>query len=202
MNKLINKKGFTLIELLIVVAIIGVLASIVVVTLTGQGSKASDAALKSNLRSVATAVSNEAASNPSGFSQSKVCTLSSVQGIMDTVFEGANGVANDTRDGASRGTPPVATKIYVAPFDADNADDSNTPIGAGDAPVSGDEIRYGCASDKDGWAVWGKLAEGKVFCLDSHGYAGTAKLASSKLPAVFGDIDIAKCDDGADGVGQ
>ena len=45
-------KGFTLIELLVVVAIIGVLTSIVLVSLTNSKNKGADAAVKSNLNTI------------------------------------------------------------------------------------------------------------------------------------------------------
>ncbi|MEA3292887.1 MAG: prepilin-type N-terminal cleavage/methylation domain-containing protein, partial [Patescibacteria group bacterium] len=54
MIKRLNKKGFTLIELLIVIAIIGILAAIVLVSMTGVKDKAHNTAIKAEIDQVRT----------------------------------------------------------------------------------------------------------------------------------------------------
>ena len=65
-----NKKGFTLIELLIVVVIIGILAAIAIPKFTNTKEKAYIAAMKSDLRNLATYQESYAADNAGVYSGS------------------------------------------------------------------------------------------------------------------------------------
>lgn len=51
---LVGRKGFTLIELLVVIAIIGILAALIISSLTGARLRAADTQQKNNLRTLST----------------------------------------------------------------------------------------------------------------------------------------------------
>lgn len=69
-----TKKGFTLIELLIVIAIIGVLASIVLVSMGGARAKARDAVRAADMRQIASAMELFYGDNDAYVSQAGVPT--------------------------------------------------------------------------------------------------------------------------------
>lgn len=70
-----TKRGFTLIELLVVVAIIGILAVVVIVSLNGARAKARDARVKSDIRNLMSAVELYKNDDASGNAPSALASL-------------------------------------------------------------------------------------------------------------------------------
>lgn len=62
-----NKKGFTLIELLVVIAIIGVLSSVVLLSVNTARGKGANAAIKSNLNGIRSQAEVYYDSSPNGY---------------------------------------------------------------------------------------------------------------------------------------
>src|SRR5471032_475511 len=79
--KMSNKKGFTLIELLIVVVIIGILAAIAIPKFANTKDKAYVAAMKSDLRNMATYEEQYAADNGGAYFGGTATMLAPLQGF-------------------------------------------------------------------------------------------------------------------------
>src|SRR5260370_30560557 len=79
-----NKKGFTLIELLIVVVIIGILAAIAIPKFANTKDKAYVAAMKSDLRNLATYEEQYAADNNAAYFAGTATTAAPLHGITPT----------------------------------------------------------------------------------------------------------------------
>ena len=93
LNKKDGDKGFTLIELLVVVIIIGILAAIAIPVFLNQRKSAVDASMKSDLRTVATAMETYLTSNnkyPAAASDISEVKLSAGNKI-DVVVDNAGG---------------------------------------------------------------------------------------------------------------
>ena len=76
-----NKKGFTLIELLIVVVIIGILAAIAIPKFANTKDKAYVAAMKSDLRNMATYEEQYAADNGGAYFGGTATSAAPLQGF-------------------------------------------------------------------------------------------------------------------------
>jgi type IV pilus assembly protein PilA len=76
-----NRKGFTLIELLIVVVIIGILAAIAIPKFANTKDKAYVAAMKSDLRNLATYEEQYAADNNGAYFSGTATTVAPLQGF-------------------------------------------------------------------------------------------------------------------------
>ncbi len=76
-----NKKGFTLIELLIVVVIIGILAAIAIPKFANTKDKAYVAAMKSDLRNMATYEEQYAADNNGAYFGGTATSAAPLQGF-------------------------------------------------------------------------------------------------------------------------
>src|SRR3954471_2006776 len=107
-----NKKGFTLIELLIVVVIIGILAAIAIPKFANTKDKAYVAAMKSDLRNLATYEEQYAADNNGAYFDGTATMASPLQGftpsqnvtITATIVAGPPQTAPTA--GRSSGAPP------------------------------------------------------------------------------------------------
>ena len=191
-----NKKGFTLVELLIVVAIIGILSSVVVITLIGQTDKASDAALKTNLRSLAS-ITSDAVSRNVGYNFTNFCKVNNtdtddasvtygVKGIMDSVFESGGYKSSDAVQEVVR-LGGADANLYFVVVDSEGDQVKVTS--------STTNMIYGCVSNKTGWVAWGQLSQDidensdkDYYCLDSSG--GNSSTIVTKVPNQKSNIDL------------
>lgn len=84
-------RGFTLIELLVVIAIIGILSSVVLVSLNSARDKGGDAAVRANIAGIRS--NAEIIYDSNGNNYSTVCSATNVQAALNAARSAA-GVAN------------------------------------------------------------------------------------------------------------
>ena len=150
-----SNRGFTLIELLVVIAIIGLLAAVILASLSGARNKGADATVKQQLDSMRAAA--ELFATNANNSYSGLCTANS---------SAANPGVNDAITAANKVTNTNAVTI------------ANGTIGTQAAETAQVAI---CADGKTAWVAQAPLTgSGNYWCVDS---VGASKQEAAVLPA-------------------
>ncbi len=147
--KKFTQKGFTLIELLVVIAIIGILSSVVLVSLNSARSKGGDAAIQGNLNAIRT--------------QAELWANNQSTPTYATTAFAAAACPGTTQTGNILNDSTIISAINGASTQAGGSDNSDTR----------------CAVRSNGWAIASQLKSGgtagdstpDAWCVDSSGIA-------------------------------
>lgn len=137
-----KNKGFTLIELLVVIAIIGVLSSVVFVSLNSARNKAKDSTIKA--------------------------TLSNMRSQVATYYDN-NGYGNT---GRATFVPPTGTPNLFYPYGGYNFCEYFSSTLSKVAVDAQQDVYCTVMSDYDSYEIDTILSNGSIFCVDSDGFSG------------------------------
>ena len=166
MKKINKTGGFTLIELLVVIAIIGILSSVVLVSLNSARGKGKDTRVMSDINQIRTQLESDFTSN------------------YDSSFDGTTGNISATNnyliaenDLSSQGSAGIATVSTGAAL--------NTFLtsGVADGLVVLVDNKLPSSSHVNAYALYGRLSTGSYFCVSSDG-----KTNPSVLPTVTASV--------------
>ncbi len=155
MQKIIHtnyKKGFTLIELLVVIAIIGILSSIILVSLNTARQKGMDGAVKGDLSTIRVQAALDRSGNNNSY------------GTMSAVVSGSPAYA-------WTGTPGAAPLFVAAGINTGDKTVGNALTNAY-ANASGPNRVYYYANDNAFFAAARLSGSQGYWCVDANGYGG------------------------------
>src|SRR3989344_3471303 len=127
-----KRSGFTLVELLMVIAIIGILASLTLVSLRGAGAKARDAKVKTNVSSIDKAISQYELDNQKFFVDPVSATInisptSSIATALSSYINSSN--LNPTK--VAKYTTNAAGSSFAMAWELENTSETAVVTGSG-----------------------------------------------------------------------
>jgi prepilin-type N-terminal cleavage/methylation domain-containing protein len=156
-----EKKGFTLIELLVVIAIIGLLSSVVLVSLGGAREKARDARRNSDIRQISLAMEM--------CSDDTACSGGTRAGQYKAI----------TVDASSRLTvTAITTYLPVIPADPGGGA-ITTCSGTIDEMTAGNYCAFASSAGATEYCIYAKLSNGKVMAASEKGVSEMSALPAS-----------------------
>ncbi len=178
-----NFNGFTLIELLIVVAIIGILSSVVLVSLNSARSKGKDARIIATVQQLRTQIESE--SNGSDYGNSFTA------GAANVVYIGKGATAysqllTDASANAPTGFSASSTLSGTNSVTGQALASSEIVVVVNGTASGANAWGTGNANIPTAYAIWGRLSTSNYFCIDSTG--NTKNGTTVTLATVAADV--------------
>jgi len=172
-----RKGGFTLIELLVVIAIIGILSSIVLVSLNSARQKGKDTHVIADIQQFRTQLESDAAGNYNNsftWSAGTTLTFGGTSATYQQLFtdlnnNSASSVASTTI--ANGGSPAAKAQLVVV---AGTGTGGTTAITVTAGAIS-------AATPVTAYALYGYTSVGSYFCIDSTGKTNQAAAAATTI---------------------
>ncbi len=162
MKKMNKRGGFTLIELLVVIAIIGILSSVVLVSLNSARSKGKDTHIISSVNQLRTQIESDGSGSSYNNAFSGAGTASPVLGAATmTAYSTYNQIFADLH--ANTAVPTVASTTRAV---------NTTPLSTSPeliVVVNNNGTSGTAANPITAYSIHGYLSTGVYFCIDSTG---------------------------------